>query len=101
MDLTELRQKIDAIDDQLVALFGERMEVAEKIAEYKSSQPNYDVIITNWPAAFHYMPNNFFTFIRNKILIQYFQNYLDCFLKPITLYVRSPRRQTAHVNPIG
>lgn len=35
MDLTELRQKIDAIDDQLVALFGERMEVAEKIAEYK------------------------------------------------------------------
>lgn len=30
-----------------------------KIAEYKSSQPNYDVIITNCPAAFHYMPNNF------------------------------------------
>ncbi len=72
-----------------------------KIAEYKSSQPNYDVIITNWPAAFHYMPNNFFIFIRNKIFIQYFQNYLDCFLKPITLYVRNPRRQTAHVNPIG
>ena len=35
MDLNELRLQIDQIDDQLVALFGERMEVAAKIADYK------------------------------------------------------------------
>ena len=35
MDLDELRLQIDQIDDQLVALFGERMEVAAKIADYK------------------------------------------------------------------
>ena len=31
----ELRSKIDNIDDQLVKLFVERMEVAEKIGAYK------------------------------------------------------------------
>ena len=35
MDLKELRSQIDNIDDQLVALFGQRMEVAAKIADYK------------------------------------------------------------------
>ena len=35
MDITELRQQIDGIDDQLVALFGQRMDVAAQIAAYK------------------------------------------------------------------
>ena len=35
MDITELRGQIDSIDDQLVALFGQRMEIASKIADYK------------------------------------------------------------------
>ena len=35
MDLQELRKEIDSIDDQLVALFGQRMEIAAKIADYK------------------------------------------------------------------
>ena len=35
MDLTELRKEIDAIDDQLVSLFCQRMEIASRIAEYK------------------------------------------------------------------
>ena len=35
MDITELRKKIDGIDDQLVALFGQRMAVAAQIADYK------------------------------------------------------------------
>ena len=35
MDITELRNQIDGIDDQLVALFGQRMAVAAQIAEYK------------------------------------------------------------------
>ena len=35
MELNELRLQIDQIDDQLVALFGERMEVAAKIADCK------------------------------------------------------------------
>ena len=35
MDLNELRLQIDQIDDQLVALFGERMEIAAKIADCK------------------------------------------------------------------
>lgn len=35
MDLSDYRQEIDEIDDQLVRLFGKRMEVAAKIADYK------------------------------------------------------------------
>ena len=35
MDLTQLRNEIDTIDDELVKLFAARMDVAAKIAEYK------------------------------------------------------------------
>ena len=35
MDLNELRGQIDQIDDQLVKLFGQRMEIAAQIADYK------------------------------------------------------------------
>ncbi len=35
MDIKELRKQIDGIDDQLVALFKERMDVAQQIAKYK------------------------------------------------------------------
>ena len=35
MDLNELRQEIDAIDDQLVKLFCRRMDVAARVADYK------------------------------------------------------------------
>ena len=37
MDLKDYRDRIDAIDDQLTALFKERMEVAAKIGEYKKA----------------------------------------------------------------
>lgn len=37
MDLQELRQKIDKIDRQLVALYEERMEVCRGVADYKIS----------------------------------------------------------------
>ena len=35
MDLKDYRKEIDAIDDQLVQLFGKRMDIAAKIADYK------------------------------------------------------------------
>jgi len=35
MDITELRNEIDQIDDQLVKLFVQRMEVSEQVAQYK------------------------------------------------------------------
>ena len=35
MDLQDLRKEIDSIDDELVRLFGQRMEIAAKIADYK------------------------------------------------------------------
>ena len=35
MDLNELRLKMDNIDDELVKLFGQRMEVAAQISDYK------------------------------------------------------------------
>ena len=35
MDLKELRNEIDLIDDQIVKLFGQRMDVAARVAEYK------------------------------------------------------------------
>ena len=43
MELTELRQQIDSIDDQLVQLFCQRMEVAARIADCKkrSGTPIY------------------------------------------------------------
>ena len=38
MSLEELREKIDAVDDQLVRLFQERMQVAAEIAKYKAER---------------------------------------------------------------
>ncbi len=35
MNLTDYREKIDAIDQEMLKLFGERMEISAKIAEYK------------------------------------------------------------------
>ena len=35
MDLTELRQRIDAIDAQMVELFEQRMDICRQVAEYK------------------------------------------------------------------
>ena len=35
MKLEEYREKIDAVDEKLVALFAERMELSRSIAEYK------------------------------------------------------------------
>ncbi len=35
MELSELRDKIDALDDQLLALFLERMELSQDVAAYK------------------------------------------------------------------
>ena len=37
-NLEELRKEMDRVDDQFVALFGERMQVAGRIAEYKRAQ---------------------------------------------------------------
>ena len=37
MDLNDYRKEIDRIDDQFIALFAQRMETAEKIAEYKKA----------------------------------------------------------------
>ena len=38
MDLQDYRKEIDAIDDELVRLFGKRMDVAARIADYKKEQ---------------------------------------------------------------
>lgn len=35
MELTELRDKIDVIDKQIVELYGKRMEISRQVAEYK------------------------------------------------------------------
>ena len=35
MELKELRTEIDVIDDELVRLFGKRMDIAAQIADYK------------------------------------------------------------------
>lgn len=37
MELTELRKNIDTIDQQLIALFEQRMDVASSIAAYKKA----------------------------------------------------------------
>lgn len=38
MDITQLRQEIDNVDDQLVKLFIQRMEISSQIADYKKGQ---------------------------------------------------------------
>ena len=38
MDIQDMRREIDAIDDQLVQLFKQRMDVAAQIADYKKSE---------------------------------------------------------------
>ena len=35
MDLNDLRAEIDKIDDELVKLFGQRMDIAAQISDYK------------------------------------------------------------------
>ena len=44
MDLTELRQRIDSIDDELIKLYRQRMEVSGDVARYKQQNglPVYD-----------------------------------------------------------
>lgn len=37
MDLSQIRQEIDAIDAQLVMLFCQRMNLAAQVAEYKKA----------------------------------------------------------------
>ena len=36
MELSEIREKIDTVDDQLLKLFLERMDLAEEVAAYKN-----------------------------------------------------------------
>ena len=50
MDLTELRDKIDAIDTELVRLFTERMDIAAKVADYKKEN-NLPIIISQTETA--------------------------------------------------
>ena len=38
MDIQDMRKEIDAIDDQLVQLFKQRMNVAAQIADYKKAE---------------------------------------------------------------
>ena len=38
MDIQDMRKEIDAIDDQLVQLFAQRMDVAARIADYKKAE---------------------------------------------------------------
>ena len=35
MDLTELREQIDGIDEEIVRLYEQRMEISRQVAEYK------------------------------------------------------------------
>ena len=44
MDITELRCEIDKIDDELVKLFGQRMEIAARIADYKKEN-NLSILV--------------------------------------------------------
>ena len=44
MDLSQLRSEIDKIDDQLISLFGQRMEIAAKIGDYKK-QNNMPIFV--------------------------------------------------------
>ena len=44
MDLSQLRSQIDNIDDQIISLFGQRMEVAAQIGDYKK-QNNLPIFV--------------------------------------------------------
>ena len=37
MDLTELREQIDGIDEEIVRLYEQRMEISRQVAEYKTA----------------------------------------------------------------
>lgn len=54
-----------------------------KITEYKRSQPNYDVIITNWPAAFLYLSNTLFSvYKKTKYLYKSFSDLYNLLPEP-------------------
>ena len=58
MELKDLRTEIDKIDDELVRLFGARMEIAAQIADYKKEH-NLPILILNI--------NNYFTPLINML----------------------------------
>lgn len=37
MELTQLRQQIDLIDEEIVSLFCQRMQISAKVADYKKA----------------------------------------------------------------
>ena len=37
MELSEIREKIDAVDDQLLDLFLQRMDLSDEVAAYKNA----------------------------------------------------------------
>ena len=52
MELSEIRTKIDSVDDQLLNLFLERMDLAEEVAKYKSEhhlQPFDNMLLISSP----------------------------------------------------
>lgn len=46
MDITQLRQQIDAVDQQIVSLFAQRMDISSHIADYKKEKnmPIFDPV---------------------------------------------------------
>ena len=67
MDLAELRKEIDALDQELVHLFCQRMTVSAKIAEYKKEKGlEIKAEIENLP--FTYMDSVDFSALLNNIL---------------------------------
>ena len=47
MDISQLRNEIDKIDDELVKLFGQRMDVAARIADFKKEN-NLPILVPAW-----------------------------------------------------
>ena len=41
MELSDIRAKIDAVDDQLLALFLERMDLADQVAAYNADNSKF------------------------------------------------------------
>ena len=76
MDITELRSKIDSIDNELVRLFTERMDIAAQVADYKKEN--------NLPI---YVP------AREREILEFVRFFCDHFhansKKPVTVGVAS------------
>lgn len=88
MELDELRKQLDQIDEQLAHLYEQRMEIIEnvRICKLKNNLPIYA------PSRENSMIEKNSKYIKNKSLLPYYQEFLNCCTKTSKEYMTNTNK---------